>query len=176
MKGDFFMKRLLIILAAVISVCVFNKSKNESVVIPSSSIRFRVVSNSNAPKDIKIKLDLKRKLEDYLYEKVAGAKDVNEADGIVSLELNNINELIRQNLMSDYFTVSYGMNYFPSKIYKGVVYDGGYYKSLVVTLGDGDGDNWWCVLFPPLCLVEDNETTGDVEYKLFVKSIIEKFR
>ena len=68
------------------------------------------------------------------------------------------------------------MNYFPSKTYKGIVYDGGYYNSLVVTLGDGEGDNWWCVLFPPLCLMEENETTSDVEYKFFVKSIIEKFR
>ena len=56
------------------------------------------------------------------------------------------------------------------------MYDGGYYNSLVVTLGDGEGDNWWCVLFPPLCLMEENETTSDVEYKFFVKSIIEKFR
>ena len=126
------MKKLLIITAALISVGVLNKSKNESVVIPSSSIRFRVVSN--------------------------------------------INKLIKQNLMSDNFTVNYGMNYFPSKTYKGIVYDGGYYNSLVVTLGDGEGDNWWCVLFPPLCLMEENETTSDVEYKFFVKSIIEKFR
>ena len=58
MKGDFFMKKLLIIIAVVISVGVLNKSKNESVVIPSSSIRFRVVSNSNAPGDIKNKLNL----------------------------------------------------------------------------------------------------------------------
>ena len=54
-------------MAAVISVGVLNKSKNESVVIPSSSIRFRVVSNSNAPGDIKTKLNLKRKL--YLKNK-----------------------------------------------------------------------------------------------------------
>ncbi|UKI29349.1 MAG: stage II sporulation protein R [Clostridium sp.] len=56
------------------------------------------------------------------------------------------------------------------------MYDGGYYNSLVVTLGDGDGDNWWCVLFPPLCLVQDNETTSDVEYKFFINRIIEKFK
>lgn len=170
------MKKLLIIVAAVISVGVLNKSKNESVVIPSSSIRFRVVSNSNAPGDIKTKLNLKRKLEDYLYDKVVSASTVSNADKIVSGELDNINGLIKQNLMSDNFTVSYGMNYFPSKTYKGIVYDGGYYNSLVVTLGDGEGDNWWCVLFPPLCLMEENETTSDVEYKFFVKSIIEKFR
>ena len=128
------MKKLLIIVAAVISVGVLNKSKNESVVIPSSSIRFRVVSNSNAPGDIKTKLNLKRKLEDYLYDKVVSASTVSEAEKIVSSELDNINGLIKQNLMSDNFTVSYGMNYFPSKTYKGVVYDGGYYNSLVVTL------------------------------------------
>ena len=88
------MKKLLIIIAAVISVGVLNKSKNESVVIPSSSIRFRVVSNSNAPGDIKTKLNLKRKLEDYLYDKVVSASTVSEAEKIVSSELDNINGLI----------------------------------------------------------------------------------
>ena len=50
------------------------------------------------------------------------------------------------------------------------------YESLVITLGTGEGDNWWCVLFPPLCLVEaDENTTSDAEYTFFIKEIIDKY-
>ena len=49
------------------------------------------------------------------------------------------------------------------------------YESLVITLGKGEGDNWWGVLFPPLCLLEENENTKDVEYHFLVKDIIDKY-
>ena len=73
--------------------------------------------------------------------------------------------------------LNYGQNYFPEKVYGGVIYKEGYYESLVVTLGDGQGKNWWCVLFPPLCSVEaeSKEQASEVEYKFFVKDLITKY-
>ena len=66
--------------------------------------------------------------------------------------------------------------YFPKKKYKGITYKEGNYESLVITLGEGAGDNFWCVLFPPLCLIEADETSNDnVEYKFFVKELIDKY-
>ena len=73
------------------------------------------------------------------------------------------------------YSIKYGMNYFPKKVYKGVVYPSGNYESLVITLGSGLGDNWWCVLYPPLCLINDNQTTNDVEYRSFVYDLINKY-
>lgn len=64
--------------------------------------------------------------------------------------------------------------FFPKKEYKGVTYPEGYYESVKVTLGEGLGDNWWCILFPPLCLIEAEEST-EVEYNFFVKEIIKKY-
>ena len=58
---------------------------------------------------------------------------------------------------------------------KGIEYNEGEYKSLVVTLGNGLGDNWWCVLFPPLCLLEATEST-DVEYHSYVVDLINKYK
>ena len=58
--------------------------------------------------------------------------------------------------------------------YKGITYDEGEYQSLVVTLGNGLGNNWWCVLFPPLCLLEGEEST-DVEYRSYVMDIVNKY-
>ena len=72
--------------------------------------------------------------------------------------------------------VNYGMNYFPEKTYKGVKYKEGEYESLVVTLGKGEGNNFWCVLFPPLCLLEaEEDDTNEVEYTSFVKELIDKY-
>ena len=65
---------------------------------------------------------------------------------------------------------------FQKKNYKGVIYEEGYYESLVVTLGSGNGNNWWCVLFPPLCLMEgEDNNTDEIEYKSFVKEMIDKY-
>lgn len=77
---------------------------------------------------------------------------------------------------TDDFNISFGLNYFPEKEYKGVTYEAGTYNSLVITLGSGVGKNWWCVMFPPLCLLEGkNNNTDDINYKFYVKEIIDKY-
>ena len=77
---------------------------------------------------------------------------------------------------SSEYTINYGMNYFPEKEYKGIKYEEGEYESLVITLGDGLGENFWCILFPPLCLLEAEETEKDeVEYTSFIQEIINKY-
>ena len=91
--------------------------------------------------------------------------------------LDNLTKETLKNLGYDKdYKINYGYNYFPKKKYKSVTYKEGMYESLVITLGTGEGDNWWCVLFPPLCLVEaDESTVGDAEYTFFIKEIIDKY-
>ena len=73
------------------------------------------------------------------------------------------------------YKINFGKNHFPDKEYKGVVYNEGDYESLVVYIGEASGDNWWCVLFPPLCLLEADEAdTGEVEYKSIVGEMLDK--
>ena len=68
------------------------------------------------------------------------------------------------------------MNYFPEKEYKGLTFDEGKYESLVITLGSGVGKNWWCIMFPPLCLLEAKENNlNEVEYKSYVKTMLDKY-
>ena len=73
------------------------------------------------------------------------------------------------------YSINFGLNYFPEKEYKGIVYEEGYYESLLITLGEGKGNNWWCVLFPPLCLLEAEENT-EVEYTSLVGELLEKYK
>ena len=88
----------------------------------------------------------------------------------------NINNTLKKENSQTTFRINYGMNYFPEKEYKNVIYKEGNYESLVVTLGDGLGENFWCVLFPPLCLLEgEEENTKDVEYHILVKDILKKY-
>ncbi|MBO7079957.1 MAG: stage II sporulation protein R, partial [Bacilli bacterium] len=86
----------------------------------------------------------------------------------------NINEVLLKNNYELPFDINYGFNYFPQKTFKGIKYDEGYYESLVVTIGNGLGDNWWCVLFPPLCLIEAEEYSV-VEYTTLVGELINKY-
>ena len=169
-------KILLIIVLAVIFLVGFKEKGKDEVIIPSDSIRLRVISNSNSELDIKEKMELKAYLEDILFDLTKDATTKDEVSKIIIDNLDSINEDIYKFLNSNNYKLDYGQNYFPSKVYKGVVYKEGMYDSLVVTLGNGKGQNWWCVLFPPLCLLEENTTTTDVEYKLFVSRIIDALK
>jgi stage II sporulation protein R len=113
-----------------------------------------------------------------MYNLLKNATTVEEARKIISENLNNVENNVDHVLHNEKynmpFTVNFGLNYFPKKEYKGTTYNEGYYESVVVTLGEGLGDNWWCVLFPPLCLIEAEEST-EVEYTTMVKTIIDKY-
>ena len=152
-----------------------NYKKANNVFIPKDSIRFRIISNSMNEIDIRHKQELKSYIEDYVYDIVSDAQTSEEADKLLVNNLEKISSYVNQYLNSDNYKIDYGVNYFPKKIYKGVVYEEGMYKSLVITIGDGNGSNWWCVLFPPLCLLDENNTTADVDYQLYVSRIIKVF-
>ena len=171
-------KMILIFLAGLMIFSVYNKSKkNEEVKLPDSAIRFRVLANSNSPRDQKIKEEVRDKMQKELYTLLENAKSAKQARNLITSNMDNFNDILAEEMKDkEYsYTIDYGMHPFPEKKYKGITYEAGEYESLLVTLGSGEGDNWWCVLFPPLCLLEAEETTNtsDIEYKSFIKEIIE---
>lgn len=149
-----------------------------SLVIPEDALRIRVIANSNSEYDQQIKIAVKEKIQYKLYNLLKNTKGVDQAREIINLNLENIDEEVKTTLQSyNYdlgYEINYGLNYFPSKKYKGIVYDEGYYESLVISIGNAEGDNWWCVLFPPLCLLEAEES-DDVEYTTYAKELIDKY-
>lgn len=172
-------KVILVIISIIVMLLVYVNVNALEISIPGSAIRFRVVANSNSFEDQSMKMLVKEYIDDYLATKMVNVNNVDNARDIIESELDNIDEgiqeIFKENNYDESFVISYGDNFFPKKLYKGVIYDEGSYESLVITIGDGDGDNWWCVLFPPLCLLEAQESDLDeVEYQFFVKSLIEK--
>lgn len=170
-------KLILIILTIVTIYVVYNNVKAEEIVIPNTAIRLRVIPNSNNLLDQEMKTKVKQYLETNLYKNFANVDDIDEARTIINNNIPKIEEdiiiIFNENNYDMNFKVKYGNNYFPEKEYKGITYEEGYYESLVVEIGEAKGDNFWCVLFPSLCLLETEETT-EVEYKLGVLELINK--
>ncbi len=166
------MKNILFVCGAIVVLVLISNYMTKENIIPSDAIRIRVIANSNTIEDQELKKEVKTELEKYLYKKLKNVDSVENADKIINKEIPKIKNIVNK-YTSDY-TLKYGMNYFPKKEYKGIIYDEGDYKSLVITLGNGLGNNWWCVLFPPLCLLEAEEST-DVEYRSYVIDTINKY-
>lgn len=155
-------------------------SMKDKIVIPKEAIRIRVIANSNDEYDKSIKSEVKDIVEDEMYYLLKDTLDINKARNLINDDLSNLDSKVDEFLKSKNYNLGYdinfGYNYFPSKEYKGIKYDEGMYESVVVTLGSGKGDNWWCVMFPPFCLIEahDNGTT-DIEYRWLIKDLINKY-
>lgn len=167
------MKKIIIILFAFSLLFIFNK-KEEDILIPNNAIRFRVVANSNSIEDQNEKMIIKQKIEKEVYNLISSANNVLEVKDILTNNMDKIDSIVKN--YNVHYNISYGNNYFPTKNYKGIMYPAGNYDSLVITLGKGAGSNFWCVLFPPLCLLDnEKEDVGEVEYKFYVKKLLDKF-
>lgn len=169
------MKKIILVLFAILTIfLIYNKVNADEVIIPDSSIRLRVIPNSNSNYDQAMKQVVKNYLENDVYDLFKDTKNIEEARIVINENLlnfeNNIQDIFDNYKYNMNFDVNYGLNYFPEKEFKNVIYNEGYYESIVVSIGEAKGDNWWCVLFPNLCLVEEE----DVEYTSIIKEIIDK--
>ena len=166
------MKKVIIVLFFL--TILFINQQEEEFIIPDDAIRFRVIANSNTFEDQATKVEIKNNVENIVKEELLLVSNQMEAEEVLKESIPEIKKMINNYNIS--YDIKYGNNYFPEKKYKGVTYKEGYYESLVVTLGYGAGDNWWCLMFPPLCLMEAEKTDlNDVDYQFFVKDVFEKY-
>ena len=165
-----FLKRIVVLIAFIFAI--FLLSVQESIKIANESIRFRIVAASNSFKDQQLKQKIKNDLITNVIPNILTDSSINDAKKLIKDSISKI-----ENILDSYkinYSVNFGQNYFPQKVYQGVIYPAGNYESLVITLGEGLGDNWWCVLYPPLCLIENNYNSTDIEYRSYIKDLILK--
>lgn len=171
------MKKIVIVILVIILGYYLMKNA-EAYEIPDEAIRLRVVANSDDEYDQEIKMKVSVKVQNRLYELLKDTQGLEEARKVIKSNINSIESDIEKVLEEENYTlgykINYGLNHFPEKTYKGVTYREGEYESLLITLGEGNGKNWWCVLFPPLCILEAEEST-EVEYKFFITELFEKY-
>lgn len=170
------MKKIMIIANILILILVSNK-EYDKILIPEDSIRIRVVANSNNIEDQLLKLKVKEKVEKNLYTNLKDVKDIKTARTTIKNSIPELENLVSSTTNDNNFTINYGTNYFPEKELNGIIYNKGNYESLVINLGESKGNNWWCVLFPPLCMIEASENdTDNVEYKSKVLEILNNYK
>lgn len=158
------MKRFFYVLFALIILWLSWEHQGEEALastasaIPEDAIRLRIIANSDAPRD----QWLKRQIRDQVIEQVQSwtgeLNDREQARETIEAHLpqvkKQVQEMIRQYGYSYPVDVELGMTSFPTKMYGSRVYPAGEYEALRITIGKGLGQNWWCVLFPPLCFVD----------------------
>jgi len=150
--------------------------------IPENAIRLRILANSNDETDQEIKLKVKDEVLKVLNPLIKDVNDSHEAELLIYNNLDKLNESVKKVLDEneidmDYY-VDYGLTYFPEKKYDEKIYPSGRYNAVYIKLGEGEGDNWWCVLFPSLC-INDLATNGSYNEKTDVKYsflIVEKIK
>lgn len=166
-----------IILGIIICLITINIVRENSYGkdIPDEAIRLRIIANSDSEYDQEVKMKVKTKIQNELSILLKDVDNIMESRQIIANNFSNLDKLVSDTLSEeDYdlgYKINYGYNYFPQKEYNGKVYEEGEYESLLVTLGEGKGSNWWCVLFPPLCIVEAEED-DEVKYESFFSKLI----
>ena len=145
-----------------------------------SYLRVHIRANSNNEKDQDVKYKVKAAVVDYLTPKIAAGSTFKEVYNLLESNLTNI-ECVADKVLNENgftYTSSAKLNeeYFPTRSYNEYTLNNGFYDALIINLGTGKGDNWWCVVYPPLCFI-GAEGTGrtDIKYKSKFVEIIQNF-
>ena len=142
-------------------------------------IRIHIRANSNMDSDQSVKLKVRDELISYITPLIALCDNSIEVKNVLNDNLQGIKQCADSVLLEcgyDYKSiVKLSNEYFPSRDYNGNTFPADYYDALIVELGSGTGDNWWCVAYPPLCFVGNDLGTNDVKYKSKLLELINKF-
>lgn len=167
----------LVVILAILLVALYSPKQPNN----SQYLRIHIRANSNGIDDQNIKYAVKNAITDYLTPKLCSIESKQEALKIINQNIANIVDVCNQVLHN------YGFDYqsnakimpetFPTRSYFGLTLNSGVYDALIVNLGSGSGDNWWCVVYPPLCFVgvEDTES-NQIHYRSKILEIIEEFK
>jgi stage II sporulation protein R len=141
-------------------------------------LRIHVRANSNSEFDQNVKYKVKDDIVNFLTPLLVEGTTVQRAKSIVQKELKKIEQNAEKVLVANNFyykaKASFKEENFPTRTYDDLTLESGYYQALIVELGEGEGDNWWCVIYPPLCFV--SQESGKIVYKSKLMEIIENFK
>lgn len=137
--------------------------------IAKQVIRLHVIANSDSEKDQTLKLKVRDAIIQDLQDELKEADTVDDARSTILAQMPQIEERAREVILEegyDYSTeISLGTQYFPTKVYGDLSFPAGNYEALCLRIGKADGHNWWCVLFPSLCFVDETYAVVPEESK-----------
>ena len=175
---------LILLLFFYIFISAYSYSKSVSYDLCDSIFRLHVLANSNSKEDQDLKYLVRDNLIKYMNTICANTKNKDEAISIANSHLSDFQQIaidtIRKEGCNYDVLVEIGNFNFPTKTYGDISFPSGYYDALRVKIGKAEGQNWWCVMFPPLCFVDissgivpdnskdliNNELHSDEEFNL----------
>jgi stage II sporulation protein R len=173
-------KALVIVLCILTVIGIMTACGTESITVSAKQnvIRLHILANSDSDTDQSMKL----KVRDLLLEDWSGTLAAAGTATAAWQELNDLLPDIQKDIASllDGQNAGYGVKLetgvydFPDRDYNGVVFPAGQYQALRVELGAGSGHNWWCVMFPPLCLIGENGEMNMDEYMDLIEELKDK--
>ncbi|GAB4074816.1 stage II sporulation protein R [Barrientosiimonas marina] len=136
-----------------------NAAQQDIQVIPDEAIRLRILADSDAESDQELKHKVRDNVNAAITDWVGMITDIDKARELIAANIPEIRTIVEDTLKeegsSQSSEVEYGKNItFPAKLYGSYLYPPGEYEAVLITLGEGEGSNWWCVLFPPLCFLD----------------------
>ena len=143
---------LALLLALCISLCACTWAEGRRQVISSGLVRLHVIAASDDDAEQALKLRVRDDVLEYLSPKLDEVSDSDEARQIIKSELPNIRKAAERSAEGREIQVSLSEEYYPTREYESFSLPAGRYQSLRVIIGEGEGHNWWCVVFPPLCI------------------------
>lgn len=168
------MKKLLIVfgLLSLVVVGALNINVNNTY----DYLRLHIRANSNSVVDQNVKYEVKDMITNFLTPYLANVNSKESAIDVVEnlkpVLINKSQKILKDNGFNYSVNVKVNNEYFPARSYDNVTLDAGYYDAVIIELGEADGDNWWCVMYPPLCFVNKNQNTMQINFK---SKIIEWF-
>lgn len=141
-----------LLLSLCVALCLGTWASAASGRVSAQLVRLHVIAHSDAPEEQSVKLTVRDNVLEYLEPKLESAGSAVEAREIIYENLDGIKRAAENVSEGRPVSVKLGEEYYPTRDYDGFSLPAGKYQSLRVTLGSGEGHNWWCVVFPPLCL------------------------
>lgn len=141
--------------------------------IKDKVIRLHVIANSDTIEDQELKLKVRNKIITDMNKEFEDISSKKESEEIIISKLQQIKEkaeeVIKENNFDYEIKIYYGNFDFPTKQYENIILPSGNYDAVRIVIGEGKGQNWWCVMFPPLCFVDfgkvenEEEATFDID-------------
>lgn len=154
--------RMIIILSFLLffytSICAISYAQNVSTNVANSVFRLHVIANSDSSEDQNLKYIVRDNLLNYMNEICKNCSSKEEAINLVEEHADLFKQIATDTI--NQYGYSYNVNInignfeFPTKSYGDISLPAGYYDALRVEIGEAQGQNWWCVMFPPLCFVD----------------------
>jgi stage II sporulation protein R len=174
------MKKLIAFcfIATIVTLCALFATRTYSEDnVNADYLRIHVRANSNSEIDQSVKYKVKDEVVAFITPYAAQCTDKERAQEVIGGILSDIEDVCERALEANGF--SYGAKAeirtesFPTRVYNDLTLEEGIYDALIIELGEGKGDNWWCVIYPPLCFTSG---TASVQYRSIICDIINRFK